>query len=464
LRRLLKRLHIHGPQRLVTRLSLSFAILFLVTFAVVAILTLYYAQRTFQTSIDDNLQGLAQTVDERLGQPGAQPDQVVEDLSSAAQFIELTDSTGKITTRSSNLAQRPLPVSTRALSPNNTHFRTSKFLNSDVRVIYYRLTNPASNHGYVVAASPIDTVGDALSRLVIVVSIAGAFGLLIAAAGTVWLSRRESHPLQDLADQVQETAASGFRKQIPASEEGSLETRELREAITNLIERQQEVLARERAFFADSSHVLRTPLAVLRGDIELLEQGAYGKERLEIVAQARASIDTMSRAVNGLLLLAREPEEAGSGWEVLSLTVLLARLVDEGRVAAPQLKVTADIPPDLEMAGDPQQLHDLFASLLENARHYTPAGGTITVTAEPDGEGNVTVSVCDTGIGLAEEDAAHALERFYRGAQARRRFPAGSGLGLAIAARVAGIHRGQLTIAGNDGPGTTVRVVLPLLN
>lgn len=459
----MKRLHVRAPERLVTRLSLSFVILFLVTFSVVALLTLYYARRTFQTSIDDNLQGLAQTVDQRLGQPGAQPGQVVEDLSSAAQFIELTDSAGKITIRSSNLAQRPLPA-TRTLSPNNTHFRTSKFLNSDVRVIYYPLTNPASNHGYVVAASPIDTVVDSFSSLAVVVSIAGAFGLGIAAAGTVWLARRESHPLQDLADQVQETAASGFRKQIPASDEGSLETRELREAITNLIERQQEVLARERAFFADSSHVLRTPLAVLRGDIELLEQGAYGKERLEIVAQARASIDTMARAVNGLLLLAREPEEAGSGWEVLSLTKLLARLVDECRVAAPQLKVTADLPADLDMAGDPQQLQDLFAGLLENARHYTPAGGTITVMAIPDGEGNVTVNVCDTGIGLSEEDAAHVLERFYRGAQARRRFPAGSGLGLAIAARIAGIHRGQLTIGPNDGPGTTVRVVLPLLN
>lgn len=459
----MKRLHVRAPERLVTRLSLSFVILFLVTFSVVALLTLYYARRTFQTSIDDNLQGLAQTVDQRLGQPGAQPGQVVEDLSSAAQFIELTDSAGKITIRSSNLAQRSLP-STRTLSPNNTHFRTSKFLNSEVRVIYYPLTNPASNHGYVVAASPIDTVVDSFSSLAVVVSIAGAFGLGIAAAGTVWLARRESHPLQDLADQVQETAASGFRKQIPASDEGSLETRELREAITNLIERQQEVLARERAFFADSSHVLRTPLAVLRGDIELLEQGAYGKERLEIVAQARASIDTMARAVNGLLLLAREPEEAGSGWEVLSLTKLLARLVDECRVAAPQLKVTADLPADLDMAGDPQQLQDLFAGLLENARHYTPAGGTITVMAIPDGEGNVTVNVCDTGIGLSEEDAAHVLERFYRGAQARRRFPAGSGLGLAIAARIAGIHRGQLTIGPNDGPGTTVRVVLPLLN
>ncbi len=454
----------HAPQRLVTRLSLSFVILFLVTFAVVALLTLYYARRTFQTSIDDNLEGLAQTVDDRLGQPGARPDQVVEDLSSAAQFIELTDSTGKITTRSSNLAQRPLPVSPKTLSPTETHFRTSKFQNSEVRVIYYPLMNPASSHGYVVAASPIDTVVDSLSSLVVVVLIAGAFGLALAAAGTVWLARRESHPLQDLADQVQETAASGFRKQIPVSDEGSLEARELREAIINLIERQREVLDRERAFFADSSHVLRTPLAVLRGDIELLEQGAYGKERMEIVAQARASIDTMARAVNGLLLLAREPEEAGSGWEVLSLTVLLARLVDESRVAAPRLKVTADIPPDLEMAGDPRQLHDLFASLIENARHYTPAGGTITVTAVPDGEGNITVDISDTGIGLSEEDAAHALERFYRGAQARRRFPAGSGLGLAIAARIAGIHRGQLTIGPNDGPGTTVRVVLPLLN
>jgi len=458
---------IRGPRRLVTRLSVSFVALFVVVFVIVTALTLYYAQRTFQTSIDDSLVGLAETVDERLNQTDARPEKVVEELSSAAQFIELTDANGKVVTRSSNLLQRPLPVATRSLSAGRVRFRTSRFQNSDVRLIYYPLSSSGENPspGFVVAASPVDTVQDSFSSLVVVVTIAGIFGVVVAGAGTVWLARRESQPLQKLAEQVQETAASGFRQQIPAAAAGSMEVSELQGAISNLIERQREVITRERAFFADSSHVLRTPLAVVRGDIELLEQGVYGKERLEIIAQARTAIDTMSRAINGLLLLARDPEEGGgSSWEVLSLSDLIMRLAAETSVTAPELAVRAEVEPGLDIAGDAVQLQDLFTSLLENARHYTPAGGAITISART-AEGYAVVDVSDTGIGLSPSDTAHALERFYRGPQARRMFPGGSGLGLAIAARIAGIHRGELSIQPNEaGTGTTVRVSLPLLN
>ena len=125
--------------------------------------------------------------------------------------------------------------------------------------------------------------------------------------------------------------------------------------------------------------------------------------------------------------------------------------------------MTADVPAGLELAGDAHQLKDLFVSLLENAAHYTPEGGAIHVSAREDGAGNVIVEVRDSGIGLSETDAAHALDRFYRGPRARRMYPAGAGLGLAIAARIAGIHGGSLELRANDGPGATAIVHLPLL-
>lgn len=461
------------PDRLATRLSVSFVLLFVITFAAVVAVTLYYAQRTFQTSIDDSLQGAAQTVDTRLQEPNSDPDheqKVIDDLGTASQFIALLDTQGHLTHRSSstpNSFQTQNGATTiRGRLNDVTQFHTVNAGKSKLRTIRYPLIRSDQLTGYVMVASPIPEVDDAIQSLAVLVIVAGLLGMSVAVVGTVWLSIREARPLKELTEDVQMTAATGFQLAVPRSREGSLEARELREAFANLVEKEREVITRERTFFADSSHVLRTPLAVLQGDIEQLEQGVYGKERLEVVGQARHSLDTMSRAVNGLLLLAREHELApGSTWEVVELGPLLERLVSEARVAAPGLTLSARLPEAVvEVAGDPHQLNDLFASLIENACHYTPAGGSVEVTLTTGDADDAIIDVRDTGIGLSPDDAAHVAERFYRGAAARRMFPGGSGLGLAIADRIARLHGGELTLQPAPGGGTIARVTLPLLS
>ncbi len=455
-------MRIRTPDRLATRLSVSFVLLFIITFGAVVAITLYYTQRTFQTSIDDNLEGTATTVEERLAQPNADAHQVVEELSSAAQFILLTDVEGRVTNYSSNLTSGPLPAFVHTGLTGHETFRTFKARNTRLRSVRFPRYNGDTLSGYIIVASPIPEVDDAIQSLAVLIIVAGIAGMSAAVIGTVWLSLREARPLKELTDAVQATAASGFEQGIPPSNEGSLETRQLREAFSALTERQRETLARERAFFADSSHVLRTPLAVLQGDIEQLEQGVYGKERQEVVAQARASISTMARAVNGLLLLAREPEAPGSSWEVVDLSALLDAQVAAAKTAAPTLGISGEILPDIEVAADPHQLRDLFGSLIENACHYTPAPGSVDVVLSRI-EDDAVVEIRDTGIGLSAEEAVHASDRFFRGGQARRMFPAGSGLGLAIADRIARLHGGSLELLPREGGGTVARVTLPLL-
>lgn len=452
-----------APDRLATRLSVSFVLLFLITFGAVVAVTLYYAQRTFQTSIDDNLEGTATTVDQRLAQPEADAHQIVEELSSAAQFILLTDPEGRVTNYSSNLTSGPLPAMVRTGLTDHETFRTFSARNTKLRSVRFPRYDRDTLTGYIIVASPIPEVDDAIQSLAVLIIVAGVVGMSAAVIGTVWLSLREARPLKELTEAVQATAASGFEQGIPPSKEGSLETRQLRDAFSTLTERQRETLARERAFFADSSHVLRTPLAVLQGDIEQLEQGVYGKERLEVVAQARNSIGTMARAVNGLLLLAREPEAPGSSWEVVDLSALLEAQVAEARTAVPYLQINGDIAPEIEVAADQHQLRDLFASLIENACHYTPDGGSVEVALSRSEE-DAVIEIRDTGIGLSADESAHATDRFYRGTQARRMFPGGSGLGLAIADRIARLHGGSLELFGRDGGGTIARIKLPLLS
>lgn len=450
------------PDRLATRLSVSFVLLFLITFSVVVAVTLYYAQRTFQTSIDDNLRGLVETVEQRLGQDGVDNQRVVEELSSAAQFVELANAAGLVTSRSSNLGNQQIPAVLGNRPSSRVSFHTFKLGNSKLRSVRYPLIRDGLVQGYVIAASPIPEVDESLLSLAAVAIVAGVLGMSIAVVGTVWLSVRESRPLRDLTDAAHATAAAGFGLAIPPSGSGSREARELRGAFSALVERQREVLARERAFFADSSHVLRTPLAVLQGDIEMLEQGVYGKERVEVVAQARVNLEKMSRAVSGLLLLARESDASDTAWEVVELSNVLKGLVDGALVASPGLLVSAAIEDGLEIAGDSHQINDLFVSILENARRYTPQGGAIRVSAGRFG-GDVVVEVADTGIGLRPEETEHLKDRFYRGAAARKMFPEGSGLGLAIADRIVRIHQGTFELAAREGGGASAKVTLPLL-
>lgn len=454
-----------SPQRLSSRLTVSFVALFFATLAVIVGLTLYFANRAFQTSTDNQIQGVADTADERLKESGDW--NVIDQLSTAGQYLQLLDAQGNIIHKSSNIGRtQQLPTFLRGDQPVvSDGFHTIRFRNTEVRLVRHALRDDTDNvTGYVLVAGVVPNVDESLRNLAIILVATGALGLLSATVGTVWVARREARPLQELADAVSRTAASGFEEAIPAQSGGSREARELREAFSELVDRQRELISRERVFFADSSHVLRTPLAVLQGDVEMLEQGIAGKERQEVVAQARTAIDAMSRTVSGLLLLSRQQDGASSSWEVINLADLLEGLVDDARTAYPGLSVALQqTAAPLEVAGDQHQLRDLFTSLLENSCRYTPAGGAVVVSLAQEAR-DAVVEVRDTGIGLTAEEAARALDRFYRGARARRMFPGGSGLGLAIASRIAVVHNGELTLGANNGQGAVARVKLPLLD
>jgi len=163
-----------------------------------------------------------------------------------------------------------------------------------------------------------------------------------------------------------------------------------------LFARQGEQIAREQAFLADSSHVLRTPLAVLRGNIDLLEGAGSEGERREAPLHARSALETMSRTVGGLLLLARD-EASAEAWEIVDLSRLASALVEGARTASPALALSAEVAPGLEVSNDPHQLQELVGALLENATRYTLPGGSVVMRVAP-GEGHTAVvEIEDTG-------------------------------------------------------------------
>jgi signal transduction histidine kinase len=116
---------------------------------------------------------------------------------------------------------------------------------------------------------------------------------------------------------------------------------------------------------------------------------------------------------------------------------------------------------DVAIRGIPEQLNRLFTNLLENALHYTPAGGKVILSMKQV-DHSVAIAIEDTGIGIAPEDLQFVFNRFWRGDRARSRRTTGTGLGLAIAQTIAQRHRGEITVSSQRGVGSCFRVRLPI--
>ncbi|HEY4953711.1 MAG TPA: HAMP domain-containing sensor histidine kinase [Gemmatimonadaceae bacterium] len=222
-----------------------------------------------------------------------------------------------------------------------------------------------------------------------------------------------------------------------------------------------------RRFTADASHELKTPLAVLRADVErAMSEPIPPAERLVALEEALQETTRMADLVESLLTLARADEgRFDIHREPVALKPLVqdiyetALILGEGAGVAVNFPFTADV----TVMGDPTRLRQLFLNLVTNAIKYTAAGGKVELGlgVHPD---NVTFAVRDTGIGIAAADVPHIFERFWRADRARSRMSerGGFGLGLAISQWIAQAHGGTLTASSRLGRGSLFTVTLPL--
>ncbi len=221
-----------------------------------------------------------------------------------------------------------------------------------------------------------------------------------------------------------------------------------------------------REFVANISHELRTPLASLKLLAETLEgDGAEEpalvqdySHRIEVevdrVAQMVEELGELSLVESGQVTFSREP---------VNIAALVARAVErlDAQAARAGLHIEVDVPVDLpEPGGDERRLEQVVVSLIHNAIKFTPAGGTIVVRARVEVPGRLTVSVTDTGVGIAPDDLNRIFERFYKADKSRS--SKGTGLGLAIARHIIEMHHGALWADSVQGKGSTFSFYLPL--
>ncbi|HMA11305.1 MAG TPA: ATP-binding protein, partial [Steroidobacteraceae bacterium] len=287
--------------------------------------------------------------------------------------------------------------------------------------------------------------------------IAAAASLLLAIAAVfIWMIVDATlKPLQRTADSVGERSEQDLRE-VDATG-APREVRPLVDALNRLLKRIRTALQTERRFTADAAHELRTPLAAIRANAQVLVGARDQAERESTARDLLASVDRSTRLVEQLLALARadQPLQNDTLREVDIADVAREQLAaHRHRAQQSGIELQAALEPVATRA-DPALLSVMVRNLLDNALRYTPPGGKITVATGAAAEGPV-LTVEDDGPGIPEAERERVFERFHR-LQGQR--ATGSGLGLSIVRRVADVHGARVAIAAGSGDrGTKVSV------
>jgi signal transduction histidine kinase len=300
----------------------------------------------------------------------------------------------------------------------------------------------------LVAVAETASVVDGQVRTIALSLGALGAGILVLAALAGWaLVRSLVEPLKRIELAVADLGSGDLSARAPTGK-GPPELTELAETVNVMAGRLGELISAQRAFVADASHQLRTPLTALRLRLESLAAGqsAPGEE----IAAVLSEVERLSRLVTGLLRLARA-EEAQSSPEVVDVTEVLASRGEAWQSVAEEQGVRLTWPSEgphlaLVVAEDLEQVLD---NLLDNALAVAPAGTSVHLWADKE-DGWVALHVVDEGPGMPPEDRQHAFDRFWTRRAERGR---GSGLGLAIVSRLVANNGGEVEL--RDGPRAT---------
>ena len=322
--------------------------------------------------------------------------------------------------------------------------------------------------GFLYATTSLGDVNSTVDHLELILAIASvAVGLLVA-GGIGLVLRRGLRPIERMANQADKITAGDLTERVRPQDPGT-EVGRLGAALNGMLTRiEASVSEREasqqltRRFFADASHELRNPLASLRANAELYQQGALREPRQVDEAMHRIAHEAqrMSALVDDMLRLARLDQQPGQQAEPVDVTALVTECAERAAITDPARTWHTDIAPELATTGDEELLRRAIDNLLANVRAHTPGHTAATLTAARY-NGSITIEVSDDGPGVPPAELARIFDRFYRGGPGRD-CPPGAGLGLAIVNAVAVTHHGTAQASLNDPHGLRITLTLPV--
>jgi two-component system sensor histidine kinase MprB len=328
--------------------------------------------------------------------------------------------------------------------------RGEAFTDARVGGTHLRVLTVGIGPGAIEIARPLDETDRVLDRVLVILLVFGGAGIALAVGLGNVVARTALAPVARFTGRT-EAIAGNPDTSLRLDVESQDELGRLAQSFNTTLDSLERSVEAQRHLVADASHELRTPIASIRANIQVLDEA----ERLppEDLAALRADIveelDELTAIVADIVELARG-EKPGEAVDDVRLDLVVEAQAERTKRRGNGLVLDLRLSPTV-VAGDPERINRAVSNLLDNARKWSPDGGTIEVVLE-DG----VLEVRDHGPGFDEEDLPHVFERFYRSPRARGMH--GSGLGLAIVRQTADSRGGFAQATNAPGGGALVRV------
>src|SRR5574341_943486 len=336
-----------------------------------------------------------------------------------------------------------------------------------IRWVVRPLTGLGPQFGGIIAGA--DTRGAELGpeQLLSNVVLILPFGVLAAVLLGSWIARRALDPVDHIITEVREISDGRSLHRRLAEPMVKDEIGRLAVTLNQMMGRLERSFTALRRFTADASHELKTPLTVLRSGVErAITTPGLPQDTLAVLEETLQEVNRMTELVESLLTLARADEgRAPLHREPVDLRDIVTEATETGELLAEEAGVAMHVEmptAPVVVSVDRSRIRQLLLNLLTNAVKYTPRGGSVRLALGRD-DGQISLAVADTGIGIAPGDLPHIFDRFWRADSARTRTGErpGAGLGLAICKWIAEAHGGSIEVQSRPGRGTTFTVRLP---
>lgn len=374
-------------------------------------------------------------------------------------FLQVIDANGNILFHSSNMVNHQI-----LYNPNieDEKFFNSEISNQNIRLGQFAIkSNSGKILGHLSVAISRQESFTILQNLIIVMAIAFPLVLIIQFVVSYIAATRSLDPIHDLIETASSIDSSNIhtRVDLPANQDEILD---LAITINELLNRVEQAIQHQKQFASDASHEMRTPVAAIKGNLEVLirkqrEPQQYVDEIKKVIVQT----NRLENLLEQLLHLSRL--ESGASMprtEQVSLLPMIQTLYDtfNFELQAKQIEAKCFIPEFCLVFADRVYLELILKNLISNAIKYGKESGSITATWIADSN---TLQITDTGIGIAAENLENIFNRFYRVDSSRSNEIPGNGLGLAIVRKIAEMQQIEIVIQSKIGIGTTFSLIFP---
>ena len=369
-------------------------------------------------------------------------------------FIQLVDHQGKVLNKSENLSTRTLLFKA---GNSDTIYFNGRVDGSMLRHVQVPLAcSDGITKGYLIVAHSLMNALAFVRELQIIFLLSFPLIVVILFVLTRFIAGESIKPIDDVIKTAEKITKTNLNKRIPLPRHQD-ELHRLSATINDLLDRLQDAFQREQQFTADASHELSTPLASVKGTLEVLIRKPREIEHYEArVRHCLQELNRMSRIIDKLLVLALyEGDKISPNIEEILLPQLIGDVASRMLPVAEEKEISIAIgcSDNEQVAADHAMLEMMFENILSNAIKYSPASSAITIAIEHNGQ-DIICSITDQGIGIPGKNIPKIFDRFYRVDESRNSQTGGVGVGFSIVKKLADLQQITLTVESKPNIGT----------